>query len=163
MADDNTDVNITITERVGETLRAAREAKKLSISEVSSQIRLLSGRLESLESGDWDELYGRTYARGYFISYVKFLGLNEDEMLAAFNKEFSSSLPESPSLLAVNLTAGKGFPWGQVIIIIGLLVLLWFCNQKYQAFPLSESVGYENNDIALYAGDSSIDTIATNE
>jgi cytoskeleton protein RodZ len=163
MADDKTDINITVTERVGETLRAAREAKKMSISEVSSQIRLLSGRLESLESGEWDELYGRTYARGYFISYVKFLGLNESEMLAAFNKEFSTTLPESPSLLAVNLTATKGFPWGQVIIIIGLLVLLWFCNQKYQIFPLSEFVGYDNNAIVVYDGESSIDSNTTNE
>jgi cytoskeleton protein RodZ len=160
MADDNTDVNITITKCVGETLRAAREAKKLSISEVSSQVRLLSGRIESLESGEWDELYGRTYARGYFISYVKFLGLNEDEMIAAFNREFTSTLPESPSLLAAKVTEVKDFPWEQVIIVIGLLVLLWFFNQKYQSFSVSEQEGHNTS---LYSDNSSMNTIPSDE
>ncbi|PHS69754.1 MAG: hypothetical protein COB23_05690 [Methylophaga sp.] len=76
---------------IGDRLRLAREAKKLTIAEVAAQLRLPQKTIIHLEEQQWERLHGRIYARGYFSGYVKFLGLPFEEMLAIFNLEYKSS------------------------------------------------------------------------
>lgn len=94
-----------------------------------------------LEEQDWDKLHGRTYARGYFLSYTKFLGLPQDEMLAGFNIEFTETDKRSPSVAPIQQIkpAKSTFPWLPLILLITVAVLTWFAYQQWQATQLVQN------------------------
>ena len=76
------------TTGIGLKLQQAREQKKLTIAEVATQLRFTRTTIDHLEQEDWAKLHSRTYARGYLLNYVKFLGLPSDEILTIFNEQY---------------------------------------------------------------------------
>ncbi|RKZ91602.1 MAG: hypothetical protein DRQ40_09690 [Gammaproteobacteria bacterium] len=115
---------------IGEQLRQAREEKKLTLAEVAALLKLALDTLTKLEADDWEALHGRTYARGYLISYVKFLGLSEDELLSTFNTEYKPTEIEKTGPQKLN--NDTDFPWLPVIMIVIVLVITWFAYQQWQ-------------------------------
>ena len=83
---------------LGERLKQAREAKKLSLDEVATQLRIAEKWLDSIEKEAWAALPSRTYARGYFISYVRFIGLPEDTLLNLFNLQYAEPAKAASTL-----------------------------------------------------------------
>lgn len=69
-------------DKLGATLRLAREAKGLRAAEVSRRLKLPLRYLESIEAGRWHELPEGTYARLFVRTYATFLGLKGDELLS---------------------------------------------------------------------------------
>ena len=65
---------------VGDQLRAAREAKKLSLEDIAASTRIPRRHLESLESGDWSRLPAPTYSVGFAKSYAGAVGLDRAEI-----------------------------------------------------------------------------------
>ena len=126
---------------VGRRLREAREAKKISVSDAAAQLRVTRSAIVHLEEQDWDKLHGRTYARGYFLSYTKFLGLPQDEMLAGFNIEFTETDKRSPSVAPIQQIkpAKSTFPWLPLILLITVAVLTWFAYQQWQTTQLVQN------------------------
>ena len=133
-----TDINEQKTARetelsIGKRLRLCREQKKITIVEVASQLRLLKENIENIESDQWDKLHGRAYARGYFLSYVRFLGLPEIDMLEAFDHEYKSSSQESNAAIVMLDKEKKGRPWLSflfILIVISVIVSAYF--QRHQ-------------------------------
>jgi len=72
---------------VGETLRTAREAKKLEIDAVSQVIHIRSTQIKAIEENNIEALPGMTYAVGFVRSYANFLGLNGAEIVHRFKAE----------------------------------------------------------------------------
>ena len=54
----------------GETLRKAREDKGLTLSAVAQQLNLTERALARIEAGDFSQLPGHTFARGYVRAYA---------------------------------------------------------------------------------------------
>jgi cytoskeleton protein RodZ len=77
---------------LGERFRAAREARGLSLSDVSEQIRIRSLYLAAIEDENWDAIGAPVYVRGFLRTYARFLGLDSEEAVAAFN----ATLPAAP-------------------------------------------------------------------
>jgi cytoskeleton protein RodZ len=125
---------------VGKRLRDAREAKKISITDAAAQLRVTRDAIVHLEEQNWDRLHGRTYARGYFLSYAKFLGLPQDEMLAGFNIEFTETDHRSPSIAPIQQLkpANSGLPWLPLILLVIVAVLAWFAYQQWQATQVEQ-------------------------
>ena len=71
---------------LGEQFRAAREARGLSLSEVAEQIRIRSVYLGEIEVENWAAIGAPVYVRGFLRTYARFLGLDPEEAVAAFNK-----------------------------------------------------------------------------
>ncbi|AMO72390.1 helix-turn-helix domain-containing protein [Sphingorhabdus sp. M41] len=104
--DENVELNLHST---GEILRRAREQKSMSLEDISKKTRIPQRHLESIESGDFDALPGRTYAIGFAKSYARTVGLvdatigsqlrEEMEELGhgAFQPEMSGYSPANPS------------------------------------------------------------------
>ncbi|HEX8669888.1 MAG TPA: RodZ domain-containing protein [Allosphingosinicella sp.] len=61
---------------VGERLRAARKAKRLSLDDVARQTRIPIRHLEHIERGEWDALPAITYSVGFARSYASAVGLD---------------------------------------------------------------------------------------
>jgi cytoskeletal protein RodZ len=65
---------------VGERLRAARQAKGMSLDEVASVTRVPTRHLEHIENGDWDALPAVTYSVGFARAYANAVGLDGREI-----------------------------------------------------------------------------------
>jgi cytoskeleton protein RodZ len=71
----------------GEHLKREREMRGVSLEEIAAATRISTRFLEALESGQWDQLPGGAFNRGFIRSTARFLGLNEDSMIAEYAQE----------------------------------------------------------------------------
>lgn len=72
-------------------LRAAREAKGLSLEQVASETRISRRHLEHIEAGEFDQLPGRTYAIGFTRTFAKTVGLDPDEIVSLAREEIDTA------------------------------------------------------------------------
>ena len=70
----------------GETLRAARESKNWSLSAVAKQLNLSERSLTQIEAGDFSQMPGHTFGRGYVRAYAKLLGLDQNRLVQQFDQ-----------------------------------------------------------------------------
>ncbi len=68
----------------GENLRREREMRGVSLEEIAAATRISLRFLESLESEAFDRLPGGVFNRGFVRSYARFLGLDEEKLLADY-------------------------------------------------------------------------------
>ncbi|MFR0691668.1 RodZ domain-containing protein [Enterobacterales bacterium AE_CKDN230030158-1A_HGKHYDSX7] len=80
------DVIGTTRANPGETLRQARENKGWSTAQVAGQLNLTENALRQLEQGSFEQLPGHTFARGYIRAYAKLLGMDQAQMVTAFDQ-----------------------------------------------------------------------------
>ncbi|MCS6840480.1 MAG: DUF4115 domain-containing protein [Roseiflexus sp.] len=73
--------------QLGERLRAARESQGISLSQAAAETRILQRYLVALEDGDYQNLPGDVYARGFIRNYAAFLGLPADELIDLYRQE----------------------------------------------------------------------------
>jgi cytoskeleton protein RodZ len=79
----------------GALLRAAREARGLSIEEVADRLRLNEALVLAMEEDRFGLLGAPVFARGHLKNYAALVGAAEGEVMAAFDV---GEMPE-PSLL----------------------------------------------------------------
>ncbi|MEO0642496.1 MAG: RodZ domain-containing protein [Pseudomonadota bacterium] len=82
----------------GATLRAAREARRLSLEHVAAETRIPIRHLETIEAGDFDLLPSRTYAIGFARNYARAVGLEEAGIVDLVREDMGSVGPRSTSL-----------------------------------------------------------------
>jgi len=81
---------------LGERFRAAREQHGLSLSDVAEQIRIRSVYLAAIEEENWSAIGAPVYVRGFIRTYARFLGLDPEDSVAAFNERSGASVaPET--------------------------------------------------------------------
>lgn len=73
---------------IGEALKSERQKKNLTISEIAGATKIRARRLEAVENNDWRQFPSKTYIVGVIQSYGRFLGLNEEKLLAIFRREY---------------------------------------------------------------------------
>lgn len=78
---------------IGERLRAAREAKKMSLADVARTTRIPIRHLQHIEDGEWDALPAPTYSVGFARSYANVIGLNGNEIGAELRQLIGSPRP----------------------------------------------------------------------
>jgi len=134
MMTDVNDSEVLIEQKptVGQRLCHARQVKNLTIAEVATELRLTKQTIEIIENERWNELHGRAYARGYFSNYVKFLGLPEDELLAAFNIEYTGAEPNLLTARHHVEISSHNSSWLSSLFFITVLVIGWFVYQQMQ-------------------------------
>ena len=74
-------------EGLGLWLRREREARGLSVEEVTEELRIRPRYLQALEVGDYAALPGSIQARGFIRNYARFLALPVEEALARYQAE----------------------------------------------------------------------------
>jgi cytoskeletal protein RodZ len=76
---------------VGERLRNAREANKLSVYQVAEATKIRTDHIRALEAGEWDVFAAKVYIRGFVRTYAALLKLDEAETLAALEAELAQA------------------------------------------------------------------------
>jgi transcriptional regulator with XRE-family HTH domain len=65
---------------IGETLREARNRRKLDLVEVEAAIKIRVRYLQAIENEEWDVLPGGAYTRGFIRTYAGYLGLDGERL-----------------------------------------------------------------------------------
>ena len=80
---------------VGERLRIAREAKKLSLDDVARRTRIPVRHLEHIEREEWDALPAITYSVGFARSYANVVDLDGAQIGAEVRQQLGGMRPGS--------------------------------------------------------------------
>jgi cytoskeleton protein RodZ len=116
---------------LGDEFRAAREARHLSLSDVSEQIHIRSVYLQSIEDEDWSAIAAPVYVRGFLRTYARFLGLDPESAVERFNADMgeSGNRNEPASVRQLGTRTGPS-PWLWAAIAIAVL-LVAFVGYKF--------------------------------
>jgi cytoskeleton protein RodZ len=82
----------------GERLKRERELREVSLKEVTVATRIGSRFLEALENEDWNRLPGGAFNRGFVRAIARYLGLNEEDLLAEYDLARGGRAVEAPAL-----------------------------------------------------------------
>jgi cytoskeletal protein RodZ len=77
-------------EHFGEILRIEREKLGLSLDQVTASTRVRRKFLQAFEDSDFLEMPPHGYALNMIVSYARFLGLDPNDILDAFNKDYAT-------------------------------------------------------------------------
>ncbi|WP_106419730.1 RodZ domain-containing protein [Salinicola tamaricis] len=127
----------THAESAGEMLRAERERQGLSLDEVALQLNLRPSVVEGLEQDNFEQVPIAAYRRGYVRAYARLLGMNERQVVSAYNAAHGQSDIER-KLSPVNTTRPPSrvgawiFRLFTLLVIVGLigLTLLWWQSRE---------------------------------
>lgn len=126
---------------VGERLRAAREAKKLTLEDVAAQTRIPQRHLASIETADWDNLPAPTYTIGFAKSYASAVDLDRAEIGNQLREEMGGQRFANASAdIFEPADPRRTMPRGLVIGAIGAVVVLialmsWLNNRSLEQQP----------------------------
>ena len=140
MSDDEEIIEST-SSPAGDRLRAAREAKGLSLEEVASQTRIPLRHLQSLEQGDWSRLPAPTYTIGFAKSYASAVGLDRNEVAEDLRAEMGGFRSDSANAEVFQpADPGRTMPKWLVLAAIGGIILVvillsWLNERSLQGDP----------------------------
>lgn len=86
--------------KLGEVLRAAREAKGVDLTRVERDTKIRERYLSALERGEYRELPGSVYTKGFLRNYGSYLGLDPEYLIDLYRLETSSVTTERPRVPA---------------------------------------------------------------
>ncbi|MFM9150697.1 MAG: RodZ domain-containing protein [Candidatus Planktophila sp.] len=115
---------------LGENLRRARENAGLSLDELARITNLRTGLISMMESGDFSQCGGDTYARGHIRNISRALGVSADDFLSTYDSEHSSDVRSIHAQLVDNNAAAirsenRKLSWKVLIgVSVSIVVLI---------------------------------------
>ena len=108
---------------LGEHLRAAREARGLTVAEVARGTHIRAVHIEALEQERFGDLPAPVYTRGFLRNYATFLGLDAEDMVAEFDHLQNGKRPPKRSRGGPDLS-GPVWPGPSPRAMLGALTLI---------------------------------------
>ena len=84
--------------KLGEVLRAAREAKGVDLPRVERETKIRERYLSALERGEYRELPGSVYTKGFLRNYGAYLGLDPEYLIDLYRIETAELRAERPTM-----------------------------------------------------------------
>ncbi len=91
---------------LGARLRQAREARGVSLRELSDQTRIARRYLEAIEADDYKELPGGIFNRSFIKAYARAVGFNETEAVSTYT-EMARAHGETPDELPTSRQSSR--------------------------------------------------------
>ena len=91
----------------GALLRAARESAGMTIDAVAQNLKLAPRQVKAIEDGDYKELPGRTFVRGFVRNYARLVHLDPERVVNALPGGASAPALEAPTLSPTAQTIGE--------------------------------------------------------
>ncbi|MCL4746317.1 MAG: helix-turn-helix domain-containing protein, partial [Burkholderiaceae bacterium] len=119
-----------------EQLVAAREARGLSVADVSQQLKLAPRQINAIEQGDWEALPGPAFTRAVLRGYGRLLGGDVEALVAGVSGAVTPSDLRPAASLDEPIRArgvfgfgsggsGSSFAWVG-LVVLGLVALALF-------------------------------------
>jgi cytoskeleton protein RodZ len=106
----------------GERLKRERELREVTLQEITSATRIGTRFLEALENEDWGKLPGGVFNRGFVRSVAKYLGLDEEGLLAEYDMAHGTKVPAAEQRPEERIPSPP--KWVPAAIVLGVVVLL---------------------------------------
>jgi cytoskeleton protein RodZ len=128
----------------GEHLKREREMRGVSLEEISAATRISVRFLEALENEQWERLPGGVFNRGFVRAVSRFLGLEEESMVA----EYALTTDDQPNI-AVLADSGpaKSDTAQRILLLLAILVVIaglaaagWYGWRRYAARKHAQGV-----------------------
>ncbi len=116
--------------QISAALLERRTSRSLTLEKVSQAIKIRQPYLAALEKGEWNELPGEVFVRGFIRRYAQYMGLDGDKLIAPYVNISESPVEKKPSPSTVPERHGEfgktQLLWGflGVIFIIGFLKVI---------------------------------------
>lgn len=110
----------------GEHLKREREMRGVSLEEISAATRINTRFLEAIENERWDQLPGGVFNRGFIRSVARYLGMDEDALVAEYDLDAKSNGNPNASARSASSVPVQQMPrtWRPAAVAIVILVLL---------------------------------------
>jgi cytoskeleton protein RodZ len=113
----------------GARLRAAREARGLSIEEVADRLRLNAALVLAMEQDRLALLGAPVFARGHLRNYAALVGAPEEEIMAACDPDEVPEPTFLPALDRRTVTRSRGrwvWPVAAVLFAVVIAAVVWW-------------------------------------
>lgn len=134
-------------ESLGQELKKERQARNISIEEMSSYTKIVGRYLEALEADRFDVMPGGFFIKGIIRTYAKYVGLDENEVLEKYRQagvfeeqapirtiaeRFQASSPgQKKTIVGLIICLG-------IVLVIVALMLLWKSGRRRPVVPPPE-------------------------
>jgi len=81
---------------IGETLRRERIRQGFELPQIATRTKIGLHLIEAIEADQFDRLPGGVFARSFVRQYARLLGLDEEELVGQFNKQFEEPASAVP-------------------------------------------------------------------
>ena len=114
----------------GERLKREREMREVSPTEITNATRISGRFLEALENEDWGKLPGGIFNRGFVRAIARYLGLDEESLLAEYDLAHGEQKIEAPAPYENPIPRpSKWIPILGLLVFLGLLVGLLYAGR----------------------------------
>ncbi len=109
-----------------ERLYAARERKGVDLYRAERDTKIRARYLGALERGDYKELPGAVYTKGFLRNYALYLGLDPDEVLNHWRRERGDAKDTAPIIAVPRPIAAprQGLTFSPSIVVVALLTIV---------------------------------------
>jgi len=113
---------------IGEILIRERRKRGLTLEQVEKATKIRKKNLEAVEKNDWKNFSSKTYIIGIIKTYGKFLGLNQDKLIAFFRRQYEKKeeIKFKERINKTHLTPQSKKFFKLSILLIFLLFSLYF-------------------------------------
>ncbi len=109
---------------IGEYIKKNRIAKNLSFEKISKDTKIGIKYLKAIEEEDFDVFPGEVYAFGFLRNYARYLELNEEEILKAFERKYTKEKEEELKEIEKGRQKVKNrYNKKYLYIVLGVLIL----------------------------------------
>ena len=114
------------TPSLPERLYAARERKGVDLYRAERDTKIRARYLAALERGDYRELPGSVYTKGFLRNYALYLGLDPDEVLLQWRHERGDPKEIPPAIVVPRpiTTPRKGLTFSPGLVVAALLTVV---------------------------------------
>ncbi|HZH47975.1 MAG TPA: RodZ domain-containing protein [Roseococcus sp.] len=109
--------------RLGDELRASREATGVSLEEMATRLRIRRVYLLALEEGRLRDLPSAAYAIGFVRNYAGALGLDASDTVRRFREAVLGQGGRKTDLVFPEPVPERGFPAG-VVVLLGTVIAI---------------------------------------
>lgn len=124
---------------VGDTLREARQAQRLTLDDISARTRVPLRHLQAVEADNYAGLPSPTYAVGFARAYARAVGIPDAPVAAQVRAEVNRSGPRKPEYTPFEMAdPARVPPRGLTIVALGVAIALlivgglWFASTRFQ-------------------------------
>ncbi len=118
----------------GQVLQDSRLAQNLELEAVAKNTKIRVNFLKLLEADDFGQLPNATVAKGFIRNYSQHLGLNSDQVLAIFRRDFIENEQGQIVPRGIVDPVGKNSFWTPKSTVIAFVVLVFTLFGSYVAY-----------------------------
>ncbi|HEX5589206.1 MAG TPA: helix-turn-helix domain-containing protein [Candidatus Limnocylindrales bacterium] len=120
---DRTTIEPDIGPTLPDRLVAARERKGVDLFRAERDTKIRARYLAALERGDYRELPGAVYTKGFLRNYAIYLNLDPEDVLRQWRRERGDQVPSEPAVVAPKaiLEAPRPLTFSPSIVVAALM------------------------------------------